>query len=223
MFCVYVASMCGGVKTNIELIFSAPPSIAQVMRRATAAFTRLAEIRGIHFEFAVSFAMIFDDYESRWVPLERSSQLVHNAQVYIFQPDVVDLPGEIPDPISAVQFMSDYNTPPRHVSPSSTPRVDFAGLDYRSDSPRAPIPETYTPRRNFNYPSLEEIHQETLRRHREAAKLPDIPGDSIIRQERDNEARKASLPVDLHRETVRRETQAFLEGGWSPSRSPSRS
>jgi hypothetical protein len=230
MFCVYVASMCGNTKTNIELIFSAPPSIAQVTRRATAAFQRLAEIRGIHMEFAVSFAMIFDDYESRWVPLERSSQLVHNAQVYYFQPDVLDLPGEIPDPVSAVQFMGEdyYNISPGtsrrgSVSPGgrAADTSDYVS-PYRAaqESPRAAVPASYTPRRDFNYPAVDEFHKDVERRHREAAKLGDIPGASIIQQERESEERKARLPVDLYRETVRRETQAFLE--WSPSRSPSR-
>jgi hypothetical protein len=216
MFCVYVASMCGPSKANVELVFEGPPSIAQVMSRAAVALERLASLRGVRgFEFAVSFAMCFDDFESHWVPLERSTQLVHNCQLYIFLPDVVDLPGEIPDPVSANQFLGDYSSPERGVSPA-------AASVPPSSSPRAEMPSTFTPRRNFSYPSVEDIRRYSAERHREAAKLPDIPGASIIAQEREAEARKAGLDVDVHRETVRRETQSFLEGGWSPSRSPRR-
>jgi hypothetical protein len=214
MFCVYVAAMCGTGKANVELIFHGPPSIAQVMSRAAIAFDRLASLRGVRsFEFAVSFAMAFDDFESRWVPLERSTQLVHNCQLYIFLPDVVDLPGEIPDPVSADQFLGDYQSPERGVSPASV----SGGY-----SPRAVMPSTFTPRRDFAYPSVEDIRRQSADRHRQVANLPDIPGDSIIAQERNSEALKASLSVDVHRETVRRETQSFLEGEWSPSRSPRR-
>lgn len=209
MFCVYVAAVCGASKANIELIFAAPPSIAQVMNRAAVAFEKLAQLRGYSLEFAVSFAMIFDDYDARWVPLERSTQLVHNSQIYVFLPDVVDLPGEIPDPVSATQFLAEYRSPYTSRSPSAR-RVE--------ESPRAVMPESFTPRRDFSYPTVEDIRRESQRRHREIAVLPEIPGDSIIRQERENEERKITLPVDTHRDTVRRETQAFLDGTWSPSR-----
>ena len=138
MFCVYVASMCGPSKANVELVFEGPPSIAQVMSRAAVALERLASLRGVRgFEFAVSFAMCFDDFESHWVPLERSTQLVHNCQLYIFLPDVVDLPGEIPDPVSANQFLGDYSSPERGVSPA-------AASVPRSSSPRAEMPSTFT-------------------------------------------------------------------------------
>lgn len=204
MYCVYVASVAGTEKVNIELTFAAPPSVAQVISRATAAFARLFTLRGYKTEFAVSFAMIFDDATLRWAPLERSTQLTHNCQVYVFQPDCVDVPGEIPDPISATQLLADYESPSRHSA------VDL--------SPRPALPASYSPRSTFTHPSPAELALESERRRRVLAEYRDIPGDSIIREERTKEEQKITLPLDAHRDTVRRETQSFLEGQWSPSR-----
>lgn len=209
MYCICVASVLGLDKVNLELIFTTPPSIAQVMSRATVAFNRLARLRGYSTEFAVSFAMVFDDYEGLWVPLERSTQLTHNAQLYVFQPDVVDTPGHIPDPVSALQLLDDYASPARNLTPS------YAA---HHESPRAPPPTSFPPRNaQAVYPTPEDIRRESERRRR-LIDMSDIPGDSILRVERENEARKLELPVDTHRETVRRETQTFLEAQWSPSR-----
>lgn len=203
MYCICVASVLSYEKVNIEITFDTPPSIAQVMSRAAAAFNRLAALRGVRAEFAVSFAMIFDDLAELWVPLERSTQLAHNSQVYIFQPDVIDVPGHIPEPVSASQYLVDYSSPSR--------------LSEYRDSPRPAAPERFTERVRFDFPTPEDIRRESERRRR-TIEVTNVPGTSILREERDNEERKISLPVDVHRETVRRETQSFLNSEWSPSR-----
>lgn len=114
MFGVCVAAAVNRYKINLLLQFDSPPSAAQVMSRAISAFSQLQQDRGIFTPFFCNCAMIFDDENSRWVPLERSSQVVHNCQVYMFQPDVPDVAGAIPDPIPASSFLNNYRSPARN-------------------------------------------------------------------------------------------------------------
>lgn len=140
MFAVCVAAAINRTKVNLLLQFSQAPSAAQVMSRAIAAFTQLQQDRGIFTPFFCNCAMIFDDASSRWVPLERSSQLVHNAQVYLFQPDVPDVAGAIPDPIPADTFLVDYRSPPRGANSISSSRINASQTTY-DPSPRGLMPQ----------------------------------------------------------------------------------
>jgi hypothetical protein len=200
--------MCGGSKVNVEFPFDRyAPSVAQLLSRASEAFTRLFALRSIHRDFAISFSMIFDDTVLRWVPLERSSQLSHNCQVYLFQPDTTDVPSEIPDPIPAGNLIAGYASPQRALPVY--------------ESPRSRVPDTYVPREAFAYATPAAPYQTaaavSASRQRNATYDP-IEGASILREERANEDRKSHLSVDEHRSVTRHETDDFNQGAWSPSR-----
>jgi hypothetical protein len=212
-FSVCVAADIGGGKGNIEFLFDRMgPSVGQLLSRAQEVFSRILIGRGISRPFIVSGTLIFDDLTARWVPLERSSQIVHNSQVYLFQPDIVDVPGEIPHPVPAIDYLSAYSSPSR-------------GL--RTSSPRAELPLDYGPRMTA-YPyspmdialrsrSVEEQRAalESISRHTGEH----IAGGSILREEREKEERKLHLDLDTHRATVRSETDQFMRLDLSPRRS----
>ena len=205
-FSICVATSSGTAKVNLQFFFDRyAPTVAQLLSRATEAFTRLFRIRGYAAaEFAISLSMIFDEVLQRWVPLERSAQLHHGAQVYVFQPDTHDAPGEIPDPVQASQLLTDYASPSRDVSspPRALPAYD-------------PVP--YAPRAYHSpYQDLSPSRRDTYRQLSAVAPLPRsidpipfVPCDSILQEERLKENRKLELPVDEHRSVVRQETSEF--------------
>ena len=231
MFGVCAAAAIAGGKVNLLLQFDSPPSAAQVMSRAIAAFTQLQQDRGIFAPFFVNCAMIFDDASSRWVPLERSSQVVHNCQVYLFQPDVSDVAGPIPDPIPASTFLVSYRSPER------AGRDDYYGTSPRGLMPTDPDLSRFPVERNLSIGYADQQppphwHAHGKRHHshqpqpyddslspeqrailrREADKFAAntfVPGESILKEERDKEDQKLQLPLDSHRDRVREETRKF--------------
>ena len=213
---VYVAADCNGAKLNLQFSFDQyGPSVAQLLSRATEAFSQFFLMKGIMRPFAVSSIVVFDEVARRWVPLERSSQLIHNAQTYVFQPDILDVPGEISDPIAASQFLIHYVSPPR---------------DGRSPSPRAVAPNVWAPRSDWPYPSpdvavqldftQEEknvIRQKERQRRSGGGSPAKVTGPSILQEEREKVERLIALPVDEHRLAVRNESEKF-SNSLSPQR-----
>jgi hypothetical protein len=232
MFAVCVAAAVNNSKLNLLLQFEQPPSAAQVLSRSIAAFTQLQQSRGIHTPFFCNCAMIFDDDSSRWVPLERSSQVVHGAQCYIFQPDVADVAGPIPDPIPASSFLVGYQSPPRNINAAQTtydpsPRglmptdpdlssfnpatrnLDFGDRQYGggySSSRAVAAGGGYNDNeRNPLSPEQRAI----LRREAERGGNTFVAGGSILAEERQKEDQKIKLGLDEHRQRVRDETKRF--------------
>eukprot|EP00758_Cryptobia_borreli_P005653 Tbor_TRINITY_DN4953_c2_g2::TRINITY_DN4953_c2_g2_i1::g.9780::m.9780 len=149
-------------KVNLQFFYDSPPSIAQVLTRAYSAFNQLNISRGISHQFIATTVVIFNENNQTWDRLERSSQLVHNGQIYLFQPDVVDIPAEIPDPISAEEFLKGYVSP--HASRNDS---------RYSESPMAAHPLVYEPRDTFSRPS--PLYNHTLHVEYHSDQKRDIP------------------------------------------------
>lgn len=247
MFSVCVAAAVGtatgaNAKTNLLFQFELPPSASQVMSRSITAFSQLQQERGNFNEFFVNCAMIFDDNTSRWVPLERSNQITHNCQVYLFQPDVPDVAGPIPDPVPADSFLNSYVSPARgavthhhHSARGLMPRdPDLSSFQQRDVPAQNNYNSSYYSQQQPNRSlggggyggsgsdALTPEQREILRREAERYGSGFVAGDSILKEERDKEDRKIILPVDTHRDIVRTETKRFSEEV-SPSRSPNSS
>jgi hypothetical protein len=192
---VFVAADVNGVKVNVQFFFDQyGPSTAQLLSRSHEAFQRIFAVHHVNRTFAVSHAVVFNEYTQAWDRLERSAQLTHNCQVYLFQPDTLDIPGEIPPPISSYTLLGGYESPTR---------------DY-SNSPRAPAPSTsysYTP---VTYTSP---YTSTQPRHLplDTAPVREIQGPSLLAEERQKVESTLRLPLDEHRDSVRREVTRFSD------------
>nr|CCD17551.1 unnamed protein product [Trypanosoma congolense IL3000] len=139
--CVCAAADCGGVKVNLRFLFDASElTVSRMLRRATVAFSNYFRRKGIEHEFAANSVVVFNDAHCTWDRLERTTQLFTNSQVYLFQPDTVDVPAAIPEPIDSEQFLDnsdlsgsnlekrDYVSFMRHTTPRhfSSPRYSFS-------------------------------------------------------------------------------------------------
>jgi hypothetical protein len=207
---VCVAADVNGQKINLQFFFDQyGPSTAQVLARAHDAFQRVYDSHGVNRTFAVSHAVVFNDYAQTWDRLERSAQLTHNCQVYLFQPDTLDIPGEIPEPMLASQLLAGYQSPSResynHYAVHSSPRAAAA------------IQSSYAPTAYSSpaYSSPSRAQREAVSATYRAG--PEIGGPSLLREEREKEDAKLMMPVDAHRDAVRRETSRFTES-LSPAR-----
>ncbi|KAH9579737.1 BILBO1 [Trypanosoma melophagium] len=138
-YSICVATDVDGEKVNLRFLFDAyGPSVTQLLNRAAVAFNNLFHRCGIPRAFATSAAVVFNETQCTWDRLERSTQLLHNSQVYLFQPDILDLPAVIPEPYEAQPLLGDTYVSPRREA---------------SDSPRAVGPTHYEPRPAFIHPS----------------------------------------------------------------------
>lgn len=240
-----VATDFNGHKVNLQFFFDAHgPQLAQILSRATEAFNQYFRSKGIvDRPFSITTAVIFNEKHETWDRLERSSQLVHNGQIYLFQPDVVDIPAEIPDPISATQYLAGYVSPQRSF-------VNQSGIsDTRSTSPGAQIPTSYDPYLRQRYLDISPAYQlfsnnspdpvmrrgsiggasasaytgdlstnpdyQELIRKSQPRRYDDIDGPSIFQEERKHESDLSRLTLDQYREVVRSEARDFTP---SPSR-----
>lgn len=222
MYSVFVAADCNGEKVNLQFTFEFGPSVSQVLSRATEAFRVVFLQRHLQRPFAVSAVVIFNEVTSTWDRLERSTQLSHNCQVYVFQPDILDVPSEIGDAIPASTYLGNYASPSR---------------DSPQPSPRPAIPTTYEPRSiaatyttpiysNYASPFLEGASSPNpyslanssryernvnIASHYSSSPKAEYAGssDSILRQERQRIERQSSLPLDQMREELRREVREF--------------
>ncbi|ORC90883.1 uncharacterized protein TM35_000073070 [Trypanosoma theileri] len=138
-YSVCVATDLDGEKVNLRFLFDAyGPSVTQLLNRAIVAFNNLFHHCGIPRAFAASAAVVFNETQCTWDRLVRSTQLLHNSQVYLFQPDILDLPAVIPEPYEAQPLLGDAYVSPRREA---------------SDSPRAVGPAHYEPRPPFTHTS----------------------------------------------------------------------
>ena len=187
---------------NVRFPFdTSSPSVTQVLNRAQDVFRKLFQQRGVLRTFAVSAPVIFNDAACTWDRLERSVQLQHNCQVYLFQPDILDLPGEIPDPIDPFDVLGySYHSPARETT---------------SFSPRADFPSSYGPERvysNFTTP-----HDRSLSFGQFSQNVTDVPtekigtsdGISIFKEERNKMDQLSKLPIDELRYQLRREAKEY--------------
>ncbi|RNF05099.1 uncharacterized protein Tco025E_07863 [Trypanosoma conorhini] len=119
-YSICVATDCEGEKVNLRFLFdSYGPSLAQLLNRSLVAFNNVFRLRSVPRTFAVSAAVVFNDVHNTWDRLERSTQLLHNSQVYLFQPDILDMPAEIPEPFEGAPLLGEgYVSPPREASAS---------------------------------------------------------------------------------------------------------
>jgi hypothetical protein len=203
-FLVFVAADCDGQKVNVRFLFdTSSPSLTQVLNRAQEVFKRIFQQRSVLRTFAISAPVIFNDVTCTWDRLERSVQLQHNSQIYLFQPDILDLPGEIPDPIDPLDIIG-YNSssPVREGSRSS------------SYSPRTEFPTAFVPERIFS--NFSTPHDRSLSFGQfskppavSAEKIGLSDGGSIFRDERRKMEQQASLPIDELRSQLRREAKEF--------------
>lgn len=130
-YSISVATDCNGDKVNLRFLFdTCGPSVAQLFHCSTVAFNNLFQLRSVGRTFTLSAAVVFDDMHCAWDRLERSTQLLHNSQVYLFQPDILDVPAIIPEPFEGHPFLGDdYVLPERNAS----------------NSPRATAPPAFRP------------------------------------------------------------------------------
>jgi hypothetical protein len=223
MYSVAVAADCNGEKVNLQFFFEFGPSVAQVLSRASEAFRALFRQRGIDRIFVTSASVIFNDALECWDRLDRSTQLTHNCQLYIFQPDVLDIPAEIGDPIPASSFLGDYYSPAREPSHSQSPRptppVSFAsrniGQVYASPLYTASYETTTT---TYQKSSAFADHSVATNPYSFAnatkhqyERTPNFQdgSESIIRQEREKMERQAHMPLDELRNELRREAKEY--------------
>lgn len=222
MYSVAVAADCNGEKANLQFFFEFGPSVAQVLSRAGEAFRVLFRQRGIDRIFVTSAAVIFNDALECWDRLERSTQLTHNCQLYIFQPDVLDIPAEIGEPISGAAFLGDYYSPARESSYSPSPRPAplasyaprSAGLVYASPVYGASYESTTTTYKStfvdhssgvanpYSLANATKHHYERSPNFREGS-------ESILRQEREKMERQSHMPLDELRNELRREAKEY--------------
>eukprot|EP00759_Apiculatamorpha_spiralis_P002992 PhF_6_TR11337/c0_g1_i1/m.18314 len=203
---VCVAADVLGRKRNLEFFFDVPPTLMELRSSIERSFNTVLAAEGVPRNFIAANLRLYDERISRWVELEVSSQLFPSCQVYVFQPGVAEIPGEIPPAVRATEIT--------YVSPNRSRSSDYYG---GSTVPLQPVPQTYS-HLSSSY-SVPPPHNTSSTIVYRAEPAPDIPGESILRQERDNEERKMGLDLDTHREMVRRETQDFISQ--SPSRSAS--
>jgi hypothetical protein len=143
--------------------------------------------------------------------------------VYLFQPDVLDIAGPIPEPVPADALLSHYVSPQRSYigsgdeSPRAVMPVSYSTSSAPSFVPRD-IPEYTSYRPSISLSTGLSPEQRAYWNSR-ARSVPavEISGDSILREEREKEARKMALPLDEHREVCRGETRKFNES-LSPQR-----
>ncbi|CUG91487.1 Hypothetical protein, putative [Bodo saltans] len=224
MYSVAVAADCNGDKVNLQFFFEFGPSVAQVLSRASEAFRALFRQRGIDRIFVTSASVIFNDALECWDRLDRSTQLVHNCQLYIFQPDVLDIPAEIGDPIPASTFLGDYYSPAREASHSQSPRPtppsSYAprslGQAYASPLYAASYETTTTTTYQkssafvdhsaatnpYSFANATKHHYERNPNFHEGS-------ESILRQERDKMERQSHMPLDDLRNELRREAKEY--------------
>lgn len=215
MYSVFVAADCNGEKLNLQFLFEDSPSVSQVLNRSTDAFASIFLQRGLRRSFAISAAVIYNDVHQTWDRLERSTQLLHNAQVYLFQPDVVDVPSEIADPVPASLYLgTEYRSPSR---------------TNLSQSPRAAVPSSYDPRPTstmYSSPSVSiyggsnpigvgshnPYNLANTSQSRYSTSQPrTLANDnvSIIRQEREKLEQQSHLSLDELRGVLKNETKSF--------------
>ena len=140
-----VATQIKREKVNFTLSFpEARPRMSQVLARANAAFS---EYTGT--EFSCCLGMVFNASKQYWSPLEHTAQLVSGAQIYLFQPDVHEVPGVIPDARPGDYLLANYApsrggsaSPASALSVTRGPTIRVGG---RSVSPRPYAPPVDSP------------------------------------------------------------------------------
>ena len=200
-YVICVAADLKGSKINLQFHFeNYGPSLAMLIARVSEAFSCVFAVQSSQpVVFRISAAVIFNEFAKSWDRLERSSQLSHNCQVYVFQPDVLDLPAEIPEPMHAQEFLTGYVSPQRTaVRPS----------------PRPDPPERFEARTTFGHPSpataKEVIRAVRQRSIIEAHRLNSDPplveeGGSILQDERRKIERCNLLTLDELRGAMKKE------------------
>lgn len=117
---VCVAADVLGRKRNLEFVFDVVPTLLELRSVSERSFNTVLASEGIPRNFVAANFRIFDERIARWVDLEVSTQLVQNAQVYVFQPGVAELAGEIPPAVRASEIT--YVSPRREVPLTMSPR-----------------------------------------------------------------------------------------------------
>jgi hypothetical protein len=215
-FVVYVAADCDGSKINVRFAFAnSSPSLTQVLQRANEVFVTVFQQRSILRTFAISAPVIFNDVTCTWDRLERSVQMQHHSQIYLFQPDILDLPGEIPDPedSSAIVGPRHYDSPLRGVTSASlsySPRAEFP-------TENIPLQRAYS---NFSTPQDRSLSFGQFTRPPAPVqdRIGPSNGGSIFREERSKMAVLEQLPIDELRSQLRREAREFSSSPSRPSR-----
>lgn len=117
-----IATQIGREKINFTFSFPEPrPRMAQVLSRANAAFS---EYTGT--EFSCCLGMVFNASKQYWSPLEHTAQLLSGGQLYLFQADVNEVPGVIPDAKPGDHLLINYS-PSRGASVSPSVGVTTRG------------------------------------------------------------------------------------------------
>ncbi|KAH8613742.1 hypothetical protein ERJ75_000724500 [Trypanosoma vivax] len=125
-YSICVAADCNGKKVNLRFLFDAyGPSVGDLLRRSTVAFNNYFKRFCISKQFVTNIAVVFNDNSGTWDRLEKSTQLLHNSQVYLFQPDTFDLPAIIPEAYEGQQLLEDnFEKVLCFASPPTTPPLD---------------------------------------------------------------------------------------------------
>eukprot|EP00760_Papus_ankaliazontas_P022902 PhM_4_TR1906/c0_g1_i1/m.87101 len=192
-------------KRNIEFFFDVTPTMEELRHATETSYNTLLACEGFPRTFTISTLRMYDDRVGRWVELDSSTQLASSgSQVYAFQVGVPEIPGEIPQPVPAneITYVSPQRVHPHNHHESPARNINYSAVDY-----------SY---RSQSYNSTSNYVDIKLTATTATMPVPDVPGESILRQERQKEVEKEHLDLDAHRDYVRRETQEFL------SQSPSR-
>ena len=126
MFTLLVCADMFGSKVNLELTFTALPTIGELTRKVEEVFTN--EMHALRPQGAecppegirVSRLQVYDDVLLKWVDLISSTQMHEYDQIYVFQPQTPwaidtqqDLPA--PRPPSGGVSVAQVHPPPHHT------------------------------------------------------------------------------------------------------------
>eukprot|EP00756_Hemistasia_phaeocysticola_P059345 Hpha_TRINITY_DN36090_c0_g1::TRINITY_DN36090_c0_g1_i1::g.170825::m.170825 len=90
MFALHAAADLYGQKVNLELLWDARPSLAELRTQLQRLFDVEGGRRGEGFPpepFVLDRLLIYDELEDGWRELQREAQLHTMAQVFAFQPE----------------------------------------------------------------------------------------------------------------------------------------
>jgi hypothetical protein len=213
MYTLLVCADLYGEKVNLELTFSAMPTMGELTRKITETYNSEAQAKRPQgypaIDFQIARLQIYDDVLLKWTDLVTCTQLHEYDQLYAFQPQSpwhIDVQKDLPPPRpptihsavgggsavrpAAAPSAAHYEAQPYGASPARPAMTSGGGYTNGSAAYSAPPPSGT--RRSPNQDRLEQqrmreeqLRQELARVHEETARL-----EAAYNAERDDELRR---------------------------------
>ena len=217
MYTLLVCADLFGEKINLEITFSAMPTIGELQRKIIECYTMESQAKRPpgypNIEFSIARLQIYDDVLLKWTDLVTCTQLHEYDQLYAFQPQSpwhIDVQKDLPPPRPPTNQMGSSSRAPPAAPP--TP----AGGDYTSSSPAASYkPTQASPAYGHDAPSsiyggAPTPQQAQYRPDGGATRERSPASERLEQQKRREEALRAELSR-VHEETMRLEQIAAAE------------